>query len=94
MWGGGERVLKQILTFPGSQIPKECAPVVSVLSTQSWRIVFNLSIAPFKLMVQISLEAWPAIQRRGSILAWTVILSVYGADTITEVKLLISPLLH
>ncbi len=23
-----------------------------------------------------------AIQRRGSILAWTVILSVYGADTI------------
>jgi hypothetical protein len=27
------------------------------------------------------------IQRRGSILAWIVILSVYGADTITEVKL-------
>ncbi len=25
---------------------------------------------------------WAAIQRRGSILAWTVILSVYGADTI------------
>jgi hypothetical protein len=25
---------------------------------------------------------WAAIQRRGSILAWTVILSVYGVDTI------------
>jgi hypothetical protein len=25
---------------------------------------------------------WAAIQRRGSILAWVVILSVYGADTI------------
>jgi hypothetical protein len=35
-----------------------------------------------------------AIQRRGSILAWIVILSVYGADTIAEVKLLISPFLH
>jgi hypothetical protein len=30
------------------------------------------------------------IQRRGSILAWIVILTVYGADTIAEVKLLIS----
>jgi hypothetical protein len=35
-----------------------------------------------------------AIQRRGSILAWIVILSVYGADTIAEVKLLIPPLLR
>jgi hypothetical protein len=25
---------------------------------------------------------WAAVKRRGSILAWTVILSVYGADTI------------
>jgi hypothetical protein len=25
---------------------------------------------------------WAAIQRRGSILAWTLILSVYGAETI------------
>ncbi len=32
---------------------------------------------------------WAAIQRRGSILAWIIILSVYGADTIAEVKLLI-----
>ncbi len=32
-----------------------------------------------------------AIQERGSILAWIVILSVYGADTIAETKLLISP---
>jgi hypothetical protein len=31
------------------------------------------------------------IQRRGSILAWIIILSFYGADTIAEVKLLISP---
>jgi hypothetical protein len=30
------------------------------------------------------------IQRWGSILAWVVILSVYGADTIAEVKLLFS----
>jgi hypothetical protein len=35
-----------------------------------------------------------AIQRRGSILAWIVILSVYGADTIAEAKLLISPFLR
>ncbi len=34
------------------------------------------------------------IQRRGSILTWTVILSVYGADTNAEVKLLISPFLR
>ncbi len=34
------------------------------------------------------------IQRRGSILTLIVILSVYGADTIAEVKLLISPFLH
>jgi hypothetical protein len=33
------------------------------------------------------------IQRRGSILAWIVILFVYGAGTIAEVKLLISPFL-
>jgi hypothetical protein len=32
-----------------------------------------------------------AFQRLGSILAWIVILSVYGAATIAEVKLLISP---
>ena len=29
--------------------------------------------------------SWTAIQRRGSILAWTVFLSVYGADTIAIV---------
>ncbi len=34
------------------------------------------------------------IQGHGSILAWIVILSVYGADTIAEVKLLISPFLR
>jgi hypothetical protein len=28
------------------------------------------------------LNPWAAIQRRGPILAWIVILSVYGADTI------------
>jgi hypothetical protein len=33
------------------------------------------------------------IQRRGSILAWIVILSVYGAHTIAEIKLLISSFL-
>jgi hypothetical protein len=37
--------------------------------------------------------SWAGIQRRGSILTWIVILSVYGADTIAEVKLLISPFL-
>jgi hypothetical protein len=30
---------------------------------------------------------WADIQRRGPILAWIVILSFYGADTIAEVKL-------
>jgi hypothetical protein len=39
-------------------------------------------------------RTWADIQRRGSILAWIVILSVYGADTIAEVKLLISPFLR
>ncbi len=34
------------------------------------------------------------IQRRGTILAWIVIMSVYDADTIAEVKLLISPFLR
>ncbi len=38
--------------------------------------------------------SWAAIQRRGSIWAWIVILSVYGADTIAEVMLLISPFLR
>jgi len=33
------------------------------------------------------------IQRRGSISAWIVILSVYAADKIAEVRLLISPFL-
>ncbi len=37
---------------------------------------------------------WAAIQKRGSILTWIVILSVYGADTIAEVKLQISPFLR
>ncbi len=32
-------------------------------------------------------DPWADIQRRGSILAWIVILSVYGADTIAEVEL-------
>ena len=31
-----------------------------------------------------AVESNAAIQRRGSILAWTVILSVYGADTIAS----------
>jgi hypothetical protein len=31
--------------------------------------------------------AWAYIQRRDSIMAWSVILSVYGADPIAEVKL-------
>ncbi len=39
------------------------------------------------------LSLWAAIQRQGSILAWIVILSVYGADTIAEVKYLLSPFL-
>jgi hypothetical protein len=34
------------------------------------------------------------IQRRDCILAWSVILSVHGADPIAEVKLLISPFLR
>ncbi len=38
-------------------------------------------------------QYWADIQRRDSILTWIVIFSVYGADTIAEVKLLISPFL-
>ncbi len=34
------------------------------------------------------------IQRRGSMLAWIVILSVYGTGTIAETKQLISPFLR
>jgi hypothetical protein len=37
---------------------------------------------------------WADIQRWGSVLTWIVILSVFGADTIAEVKLLISPFLR
>jgi hypothetical protein len=37
---------------------------------------------------------WADIQRRGSILTWIVILSVYGADTMAEVRLLVSPFLR
>jgi hypothetical protein len=44
--------------------------------------------------IRCPLRSWAAIQRRGSILAWIVILSVYGANTIAEVKLLISPFLR
>jgi hypothetical protein len=40
--------------------------------------------------VQLYIFVRAYIQRRGSILAQIVILSVYGADTIAEVKLLIS----
>jgi hypothetical protein len=35
-----------------------------------------------------------AIQRRGYILTWIIILFVYSADTIAEGKLLISPFLR
>jgi hypothetical protein len=37
---------------------------------------------------------WAANERRGSTLARIVILSVYGADTIAEVRLLISSFLR
>jgi len=37
--------------------------------------------AVHKLQVELN-NNWAAIQRRGSKLAWVVILSVYGADTI------------
>jgi hypothetical protein len=39
-------------------------------------------------------STWADIQRRVSILAWIVILFVYGSNTIAEVKLLISPFLR
>jgi hypothetical protein len=44
--------------------------------------------------IYISQLARANFQKRGFILAWIVILSVYGADTIAEVKLLISPFLR
>jgi hypothetical protein len=45
-------------------------------------------------MLEERVGYWADIQRQGSILVWIVILSVYGADTIAEVKLLISPFLR
>ncbi len=35
-----------------------------------------------RVVEHMTLFNWADIQRRGSILAWTVIFSVYGADTI------------
>jgi hypothetical protein len=46
------------------------------------------------LALIVTEPAWADIQRLGSILAWIVILSVYGADTIAEVKLSISPFMR
>ncbi len=55
---------------------------------------FGSQICPPAREIQLSRAAWAAFQRRGSILAWIVILSDYGADTIAEVKLLITPFLR
>ncbi len=49
-------------------------------------------ISPLLMVRQTHFRA--DIQRRCSILAWIVILSVYGVDTIAETKLLISPFLR
>jgi hypothetical protein len=52
------------------------------------------SPSPPPLPPNFPTDSRAAIQRRGSILAWIVILSVYGTDRIAEVKLLISPFLR
>ncbi len=49
-------------------------------------------ISPLLMVRQTHFRA--DIQRHGSIFAWIVILSVYGADPIAEIKLLISPFLR
>jgi hypothetical protein len=54
----------------------------------------DMRLREFLLQTYRSTELKAAIQRRDSILAWIVILSVYGADTIAEVMLLISPFLR
>ncbi len=54
----------------------------------------ELTLLPLHHMLSLFPINWAAIQRRGSILAWIVTLSVYGAGTIAEVKLLISPFLR
>jgi hypothetical protein len=55
---------------------------------------FQNGEAEMTFPVRFFRSLWAYIQRRGLILAWIVILSVYGADTIEEVKLLISPFLR
>jgi len=57
--------------------------------------VFSVQVCGLKGQNQLHIVLhWADIQRRGSILAWVVILSVQGADTIAEVKLMISPFLR
>ncbi len=40
-----------------------------------------------KLLLTLRAAFWADNQRRGSMLAWIVILSVYGADTIADLSL-------
>jgi hypothetical protein len=47
----------------------------------------ELTLLPLHDMPTLFPINWAAIQRRGSKLAWIIILYVYGADTIAEVKL-------
>ncbi len=58
------------------------------------RFLWNTILEMIKVYRSWPLDPWADIQRRGSILAWIIILSVYGADTIAEVELLISPFLR
>jgi hypothetical protein len=56
---------------------------------------FLTKLNPYRILLGPDLDlitSWGAIQRRGSILAWIVIFSVYGADTI-EIDLSLSSLI-
>ncbi len=57
------------------------ARILAVLSCDSSSLLFLWEVSKiFVKTCQFNIFSWAAIQRRGSILAWTVILSVYGAD--------------
>ncbi len=70
------------------------AATVSRMLGLCHRIVYDLGSELDAVTTQLDSIHRADIQKRGSILAWIVILSVYGADTIAEVNLLISPFLR
>jgi hypothetical protein len=80
------------ILWPSPEVAHSPGQTVRTCGT-AWKEIVFFSIFLWFCSIQWK-DFWAAIQRRGSILAWIVILSVYGADIIAEVKLLISPFLR